>query len=153
MIERVGSFEELLEGREFGCKVDSRRKQHHRQGDYWASLQRFGKANPFGGTAGSLMFLEVEAAEETGQKTNKGEEGCFILDEDFFGLGFHLVVSGEVFKNLRQHHVKVKFALERSKPVHHDCPFLLCFFLCYFAQLLTNPFVFCQTLATSILQS
>ena len=42
------SFQENLEGRQFGCKVNSR-KQHSRKGDYWASLQRCGKNRPVGG--------------------------------------------------------------------------------------------------------
>lgn len=57
-LKEADLFEELLEGREFGCKVQRRRKQHSRQGDYWASLQRCGKADPFEGTSRKFDLAE-----------------------------------------------------------------------------------------------
>lgn len=110
------SFQENLRGREFGCQVNNR-EQHSRRGDYWASLQRCGKADLFEGIAG--FDLAGSRSSKRNRLGNKQGQRRMLYPRlrVFFDLGFHLVVNDETQKDLRQKHVKIRFAIEREANV------------------------------------
>lgn len=102
------SFEEMLKGKAFGCKLNSIQGRgllgHFIE--MWKSNFNCGDSRKFG-------LARSRSSKRNRLERKQGQRRMFYARMRFLGGSwFHLVVSDETFKDLRQKHVKIRFAIE-----------------------------------------